>query len=61
MKESRLDGRVDDINGEVYTNLCTLRSANEVLRELKYASIKETCIECFKVIEVASKPICSSC
>jgi hypothetical protein len=62
MQESRLDGRVEDINGEVYHSLCTLRSASEVLRELRYASIKETCIECFKAIEMSAKQsTCTSC
>lgn len=54
--------KVDDIGGEVYHSLCSLRSASEVLRELGYTSIRETCIECFKVIDPQVKsPSCASC
>jgi hypothetical protein len=61
MQESRGDGRVEDISGEVYRSLCSLRSASEVLRELGYASMRETCIECFKAIDPQARPSCASC
>lgn len=54
--------KVHDISQELYKNLCEMRTTANLLQDLAYPSLRQTCLDCLGRIDSdASSKICKSC